>query len=127
MPVGTVVEFNGQASDIPSGWEEINPITDISSLITKTSNVGALYSLDAYKKGSRCYLNTIFDLNAVGNVFTLDNSLLPKYGEIATITNYDTGSTGAGTARISANNLNISVDVYGTKKAYAAMHIEWEV
>lgn len=24
MPVGTVVEFNGQASDIPSGWEVIS-------------------------------------------------------------------------------------------------------
>ncbi len=107
--------------------ENIIDVVDISSLITKTSNVGTLYSLDAYKKGSRCYLNTIFDLNAVGNVFTIDNSILPKYGEIATITNYDTNTTGTGIARIVANVSNISVDVYGTKKAYAAMHIEWEI
>lgn len=107
--------------------KNITEVEDISSLITKTANVGTIYSLVAYKKGSRCYLNTIFDLNALGNVFTLDNSILPKCGEIETATNYDTNSTMSCFARINANVNSIEITLYGTKKDYCALHIEWEV
>ena len=36
MPVGTVVEFNGQASDIPSGWEEVSGENKIRKVSLKT-------------------------------------------------------------------------------------------
>ena len=37
MPVGTIVEFDGQASDIPVGWEEITDFNSYSTSEVKTN------------------------------------------------------------------------------------------
>ena len=105
-------------------------VVDISSKITPTSNVGTIYDISAYKKGNRCYLNAIFDLLSLsdnGSIFLIDNSILPSKDEIESATNYDTGNTTSAYVRINERNNKIQLILYGSKRDYCALHIEWEV
>ena len=102
---------------------------DISDKITKTSKVGTVYAMQAYKKGSRCYFSAQFDLIQEGSsLFAIDASLKPKYFEVGTGLNYQAGSSEPMIIKISANTLSIDCNVYASAlKSYAVIHIEWEV
>ena len=124
--------LNEQSNSTTDGYSanyinNLNKIINITSKITKTANVGTIYLLEAYQKGSRCYLNAQFDINNSGNIFTLDNSILPKYTEISIAENYSTAGAFPVIVKATNNNTNISVDIFGTRLSYCAFHLEWEI
>lgn len=126
-----VNEYSESTSNVYS-CDYINSLSyteDISNKITKTSKVGTVYAMQAYKKGSRCYFSAQFDLLQEGSgLFTIDASLRPKYFEVGTGINYQAGSSEPIIIKISANTLSIDSNLYASAlKSYAIIHIEWEV
>lgn len=125
---GQIVNEHSESTSNTYSCNYFEPV-DISSLITKSSKVGTVYALQAYKKGSRCYFSAQFDLLQEGSgLFTIDASLRPKYFEVGTGINYQAGSSEPIIIKISANTLSIDSNVYASAlKSYAIIHIEWEV
>ena len=127
-----VVNENSSSTKDTYSCDYINSLSyteDISDKITKTSKVGTVYAMQAYKKGSRCYFSAQFDLIQEGSgLFAIDASLKPKYFEVGTGLNYQAGSSEPMIIKISANTLSIDCNVYTSAlKSYAVIHIEWEV
>lgn len=102
-------------------------VTDISSLVTKTNNMGTLYTFSAYKKNNRCYLDVQCEVSAVGNIFTIDDSIKPTKDGFAISYNYSSSSGIPGYVKVTNNSSNIVLYVYGTLLPYLVFHLEWEV
>lgn len=127
MENNTENAINEVAEDVEEVASQLET-QDITSLITKTSKVGTIYAMRAYRKGTRCYFSAQFDLLQEGDgLFTLDSTLMPKYYEIGNGVNYQGGSSAPMIIKISANRLAIDSNVYSAIKSYAVIHIEWEV
>lgn len=67
MPVGTIVDFNGQASDIPSGWDVV------SDKSIMTSGISASFSTVA---GTWAKMPNQFLNSSIGNKFTFSNEAI---------------------------------------------------
>ena len=67
MPVGTEVDFDGQASDIPVGWEEVN-INNLFFTETDTTN-----SLTAWTDTPICEIQLNKGLYIINGDFFLNN------------------------------------------------------
>lgn len=127
---GVVAQVVNQHSESTTNVYSCNyfePV-DISSLITKTTKVGTITSMKAYKKGTRCYLSAQFAMSGEGILFTLDSSITPKYTEFGSGTNYQSGTSQPMIIKTTANSANISASVYASDiKTNAIIHLEWEV
>ena len=77
MPVGTVVEFNGQASDIPSGWEEISGENKIRKVSLKTPT-GA-HIVDGYSTSTTDGYSCNEVNNLVQDVYSTDEQVIGKW------------------------------------------------
>lgn len=129
LPIGSEVEYNG--SVVPYGWEEVG-LEDISSKITPTSLVTNVYSISAYKKENRCFLNAQVEISNKGNILTLANDIKPKRAESWIANNYSTNAQGinnCGFVRLKNNNENIEFNLIGAANIapYLVFHAEWEV
>lgn len=102
-------------------------VIDITSKISKSSNVGNIYNINAYRKGTRCYLNATVDLLGQGLMFTLDSDIIPKYNEKSIGSNYSTTLSVPATMELGANNSGLYATIFGSVGPYLAFHIEWEI
>ena len=129
VPNGKILNSYSTSQNDGYSCDYINEYIDFENIrtkITKSSNVSEVYIFTAYRKGTRCYLNAVLDYYD-GVIFTLDNSIKPKYNEIAIGNNYSTSNTKTATITITANSTNITAKVYGTSNPYLSLHLEWEI
>lgn len=127
--VASIVNAHSTSTTNAYSCNYFEPV-DISSLITKNSNkIGTIYAISAYKKGTRCYFECQCDLLAEGaTLFTLDNSIKPKYTSFGNGVNYQSGSSQPMIIKTTANSTTIDCNIYASSlKSYATIHLEWEV
>lgn len=128
MPVGTIVDFDGQASDIPTGWEETDNVlyddnTGTNGTVTLSDSISNYSYLEIYYKNANSFAYSIkiptdytsFPISAIwagsdGTTYFASCEKLMSGNTISTdgtrySTCYNTGSTVGGQQ---ANELKIT-------------------
>ena len=128
MPVGTEVDFDGQASDIPVGWEEVEDKLNTSIIqeftptnATNYSNYGNCYY---YKDGHRVtlHIGVSCSNNEILTIFTLPAEYRP------TVTGIVGKGLGAGLSDTSCVFVkeNGEIKIY-TTSGYVRVDMSWDI
>ena len=114
MPVGTEVDFDGQASDIPVGWEQV----DDPSVYSNTERVvGTWFGKPLYRKDYNTYTpsgnNMLLDTMANIDIVKFEGSVKFKYDTVDVYywrdINVADASTGTLRSTYSAESNNIVI------------------